>query len=138
MLRIRSEFSGCSSETSINGVGGWSNIPAPVSWASASSCQYTRIGRSYVCFMWLRRFQERARADDVTQVALGDRLGRHGGGDVDADDVRVAARCEHRRDVTRVGGMVAVVPAHDVSRDRRRPGLLAAETGHAALARGGK
>src|SRR6476469_2213146 len=41
MFRIRTSFSGCSSDTSISGEGGLSNTPDPVSWSSASSCQNT-------------------------------------------------------------------------------------------------
>src|SRR4051794_5610517 len=41
MFRIRTSFSGCSSDTSISGEGGLSNTPEPVSCSSASSCQKT-------------------------------------------------------------------------------------------------
>ena len=45
MLRIRTSFSGCSSETSISGDGSCSNTPLPVSCSSTSSCQNTsRVG----------------------------------------------------------------------------------------------
>ena len=41
MFRIRTSFSGCSSDTSISEKGGLSNTPEPVSCSSASSCQKT-------------------------------------------------------------------------------------------------
>src|SRR5437667_10291972 len=98
MLRTRTSFSGCSSETSIKGDGGCSNTPEPVSCSMVSSCQKTSIERSV-----MRRGSLSGR---MQRHKPGDRLGQGdarlllrvvGRDDVHADHVDVAVGRERGR-----------------------------------------